>query len=89
MKKLENNVLEGVNIGDNLVLKAKNGDFVSGFVTKMTPGKVKLSLEYPTNKSYYTGFFRTEGQRAYWLNRFAEYDVKSFPIDNVSNSGSD
>lgn len=78
MKKLENNLLEGVNIGDYLCLKAENEDLVSGFVVKSTVGRVKLSHEHPKNKSpNYLHFTLhiTKGDRAYWLGDFSEYEV--------------
>lgn len=74
MKKLENNVLEGVNIGDNLVLKKENGDLFSGFVVKNTVGKVKLSHEHPKNK---TSPYLFKGCRDYYLGLFSEYEVRN------------
>jgi len=70
MKKLENGVLEGVNIGDSLCLKADNGDIVGGFVVRMTPGKVKLSHEHPGNEDAYAVrnlLNLTQGNRNYYL----------------------
>ena len=78
MKKLENNVLEGVNIGDNLCLKADNGDFVSGFVVKSSVGMVKLSHEHPRNekrKIINYSLSWTRGDRYYHLGEFSEYEV--------------
>ena len=82
MKKLENNVLEGVNIGDNLFLKTENGDFVSGFVVKSTIGKVRLSHEHPKNNESYNF---TKGNRDYWLSKFSEYEVRNLPNNEKQN----
>lgn len=76
MKKLENNVLEGVNIGDLLCLTAGE-DVVCGFVAMMVPGKVKLTQQCPFNERVdYSIFFSHPGSNSsYKLSKFSEYTV--------------
>lgn len=81
-KGLEN-TLEGVNIGDLVLLRTPNKDYVVGFVTRLTLRRVRLSQEPPTNESITSyaiqpflslgNIFRKDS--AYQLKDFNQYKV--------------
>ncbi|MEA3378266.1 MAG: hypothetical protein U9Q69_01370 [Nanoarchaeota archaeon] len=76
-KGLENK-LEGVHVGDFLLLEAENGDFVSGYLREFSATRVQLSHESPTNQNYYGNKYfprLTIGNREYRLHDFEKYKV--------------
>lgn len=80
-KKLEG-CIEGVDIGDYLCLETEKGHRIGGFVLKIHPKKVKLSLGSPKNedKFYRRGPHVKEGEGTYNLKDFVKYNVIKDPM---------